>query len=51
MLAPFKRAQMEEVAEMVYRAAEAVETIIAESAGQAMATYNRRAGGLKNEEE
>jgi PTH1 family peptidyl-tRNA hydrolase len=51
VLGPFKRAQMKEVEEMVDRAADAVETIIAEGAGKAMATYNRRAGGLKNEEE
>jgi PTH1 family peptidyl-tRNA hydrolase len=51
VLAPFKRAQMEEVAEMVDRAAEAIKTIIAEGAEKAMAKYNRRAGGLQNEEE
>jgi PTH1 family peptidyl-tRNA hydrolase len=50
VLAPFKRAQMEEVAEMVDRAAEAVKTIIAEGAEKAMARFNRRAGGLQNEE-
>lgn len=50
VLAQFKRAQMKEVDEMVGRASEAVESIIAEGADKAMATYNRRAGGLKNEE-
>jgi PTH1 family peptidyl-tRNA hydrolase len=50
VLAPFRRAQMQEVEEMVARAAEAVETIIAEGAQTAMAKYNRRAGGLQNEE-
>ena len=51
VLAPFKKAQMQEVEEMVARSAEAVETIIAEGADKAMAKYNRRAGGLQNEEE
>lgn len=51
VLAPFKRAQMKEVEETVIRAAEAVEFIIAEGADKAMAKYNRRAGGLQNEEE
>jgi len=50
VLAQFKRAQMQEVDEMVGRAAEAVESIIAEGAEKAMANYNRRAGGLQNEE-
>jgi PTH1 family peptidyl-tRNA hydrolase len=50
VLAPFKRAQMKDVEQMVDRAADAVETIIAEGAAKAMATYNRRAGGLQNEE-
>jgi PTH1 family peptidyl-tRNA hydrolase len=51
VLAPFKRAQMQEVEEVVIRAAGAVESIIADGADKAMATYNRRAEGLKNEEE
>ena len=51
VLAPFKRAQMKEVEEAVIRSAEAVESIIAEGADKAMAKYNRRAGGLQNEEE
>jgi PTH1 family peptidyl-tRNA hydrolase len=51
VLAPFNRAQMKEVEEIVIRAAEAVETIIAEGADKAMATYNRRAQGLTTEEE
>lgn len=50
VLAPFRRAQMQEVEEMVARAAEAVESILAEGAGMAMAKFNRRAGGLTNEE-
>lgn len=51
VLGQFRRSQMQEVAETVDRAAEAVETIIAEGAEKAMATYNRRAQGLKEEEE
>ena len=37
--------------EVVARAAEAVESIIAEGAAQAMTKHNRRAQGLKTEEE
>jgi len=51
VLAQFRRAQMQEVEEMVIRAAEAIESIIADGAEKAMAKYNRRAGGLTNEEE
>jgi peptidyl-tRNA hydrolase, PTH1 family len=51
VLGQFKRAQMQEVEEMVGRAADAVEFIIAEGADKAMAKFNRRAGGLQNEEE
>ena len=51
VLAPFKRAQRQDVEETVGRAADAVEFIIAESAAQAMTKYNRRAQGLKTEEE
>jgi len=51
LLAPFKRAQKQEVEEAVDRAADAVETIIAEGAEKAMAKYNRRAQGLNIEEE
>ena len=51
VLEPFKRAQKQEVEEVVVRAAEAVESILAEGAAQAMTKYNRRAQGLKTEEE
>jgi PTH1 family peptidyl-tRNA hydrolase len=51
VLGQFRRGQMQEVADTVHRAAEAVETIIAEGAEKAMATYNRRAQGSKEEEE
>lgn len=50
VLGQFKRAQLQEVEETVGRAAEAVESIIAEGAEKAMARFNRRAGGLQNEE-
>jgi PTH1 family peptidyl-tRNA hydrolase len=51
VLAPFKRAQKPDVEETVSRAADAVEFILAEGAAQAMTKYNRRAQGLKTEEE
>ena len=51
VLAPFKRAQKQDVEETVGRAADAVKFIIAEGAAQAMTKYNRRAQGLKTEEE
>ena len=51
VLAPFKRAQKQDVEETVGRAADAVEFIIAEGAAQAMTKFNRRAQGLKTEEE
>jgi PTH1 family peptidyl-tRNA hydrolase len=51
VLAPFKRAQKQEVEEVVSYAAEAVESIIAEGAEKAMTKFNRRAQGLKTEEE
>jgi len=51
VLAPFKRGQKKEVEEVAGRGAEAVESIIAEGVEKSMAAYNRRAGGLKTEEE
>ena len=51
VLAPFKRAQKQEVEEAVGRAAEAVESIIAEGVEKSMTIFNRRAQGLKQEEE
>ncbi len=51
VLAPFKRAQMQEVGEIAVRAAEAVEAIISEGAEKAMAKFNRRAQGSNTEEE
>lgn len=51
VLEPFRRSQLQDVAEMVDRAADAVETIVAEGAEKAMTKHNRRAPGLKTEEE
>lgn len=51
VLAPFKRAQKQEVEETVARAAEAVESILAEGVEKSMTVFNRRAQGLNEEEE
>ena len=51
VLGQFKRAQKQEVEEAVARAAEAVESILAEGVEKSMAVFNRRAGGLNTEEE
>jgi PTH1 family peptidyl-tRNA hydrolase len=51
VLAPFKRGQQKEVDEVVGRAAQAVESIIAEGVEKSMTVFNRRAQGLKTEEE
>ena len=51
VLAPFKRAQMQEVEEVVARGAAAVESIIADGVEKSMTIFNRRARGLKQEEE
>jgi len=51
VLGPFKRAQKQEVEETVLRAAEAVESIIAEGVEKSMTVFNRRAQGLQEEEE
>ena len=51
VLAPFRRAQKQEVEEMVGRGAAAVESILADGVEKSMAIYNRRAGGLTAEEE
>jgi peptidyl-tRNA hydrolase, PTH1 family len=51
VLAPFRRAQKQEVEDMAGRGAEAVESILAEGVEKSMAVFNRRAGGLKTEEE
>jgi PTH1 family peptidyl-tRNA hydrolase len=51
VLGEFKRAQKQEVEDMVARAAEAVESILAEGVEKSMTVYNRRAQGLNEEEE
>jgi peptidyl-tRNA hydrolase, PTH1 family len=51
VLAPFRRARMKEVEEVVGRGAAAVESIIADGVEKSMAVFNRRAGGLNTEEE
>ncbi len=50
VLAPFKRAQRQDVDEVVGRAALAVESIIAEGVEKAMTKFNRRAGGFEEGE-
>ena len=51
VLAKFKRAQKKEVEEVAGRGAAAVESILAEGVEKSMTAFNRRAGGLKTEEE
>ena len=51
VLAPFKRAQQQEVEEAVLRGAEAVESIFAEGVEKSMTGFIRRAQGLTEEEE
>ena len=51
VLAPFRRARMKEVDEVVGRGASAVESILADGVEKSMAVFNRRAGGLNAEEE
>jgi PTH1 family peptidyl-tRNA hydrolase len=50
VLAPIERGLREDVEEMVSHTADAVESIIAEGAVQAMAKFNRRARGTQEEE-
>jgi peptidyl-tRNA hydrolase len=51
VLGQFKKAQLQEVDEMLDHAARAVESIIAEGVEKSMTKFNRRARGLQNEEE
>jgi PTH1 family peptidyl-tRNA hydrolase len=51
VLAPFKKAQMQEVDELVAQGCAAIESIIADGVEKSMTIFNRRAGGLKQEEE
>jgi peptidyl-tRNA hydrolase, PTH1 family len=50
VLAPFRRAQKQEVEEVVGQAAAAVESILAEGVEKSMTVFNRRAPGLNTEE-
>jgi PTH1 family peptidyl-tRNA hydrolase len=50
VLAPMKRAQMEELDEVLDTACRAIESIIAEGVEKSMAKYNRRAQGPTEEE-
>jgi PTH1 family peptidyl-tRNA hydrolase len=50
VLAPFERGLREDVEEVVSYTADAIESIIAEGAAQAMAKFNRRARGTQEEE-
>lgn len=51
VLQPFKKAQMQEVEEIVAQGCAAIESIIADGVEKSMTMFNRRAGGLKQEEE
>ncbi len=51
VLAPFERALKEGLDEILTYAAEAVESIVAEGAIKSMTRFNRRARGIKDEEE
>ncbi len=51
VLSPFARAWNSEVVDLVSYTADAVEAIVAEGADKAMAKFNRRARGSKEEEE
>ena len=51
VLAPLGRDMREEVGEIVSYTADAIETIVAEGAVKAMAKFNRRARGSKEEDE
>jgi len=51
VLSPLRRAQIKELDELTGYAADAVSSIIAEGVEKAMTRYNRRAPGLKTEEE
>jgi len=51
LLAPIKRSQQKETEELIGRGADAVASIIAEGVEKSMTKFNRRAQGLKTEEE
>lgn len=51
LLAPIKRSQQKETEELAGRGADAVASLIAEGVEKSMTKFNRRAQGLKTEEE
>ena len=51
LLTPLKRSHKQEMEDMAVRAAEAVESILAEGVEKSMAIFNRRAQGSEQEEE
>ena len=51
VLAPLERELREQLDEVVSYTADAVESIVAEGAVQAMAKFNRRARGIQEEEQ
>jgi PTH1 family peptidyl-tRNA hydrolase len=51
VLEPFKKAQMQDLDELLDHASRAVESIIAEGVEKSMTKFNRRARGLNKEEE
>jgi peptidyl-tRNA hydrolase, PTH1 family len=51
VLEPFKKAQMQDLDELLDHASRAVESIIAEGVEKSMTKFNRRAQGLNKEEE
>ena len=51
LLSPIKRSQQKETEELVGRGADAVASLIAEGVEKSMTKFNRRAQGLKTEEE
>jgi len=51
VLSPFRKAQLQDLDELLDHAAGAVESIIAEGVEMSMTKFNRRARGLNKEEE
>jgi peptidyl-tRNA hydrolase, PTH1 family len=51
LLSPIKRSQQKETEELIGRGADAVASLIAEGVEKSMTKFNRRAQGLKTEEE
>ena len=51
VLSPFRKAQLQDLDELLDHSAAAVESIIAEGVEKSMTKFNRRARGLNKEEE